>query len=119
MNRLKLPRLVVMLALAIGLCIVQPRMNAQDRDPAAAQQQQPDAASQPQSMNQAADAQSFTGKVVKMGGKLVLKDSASKATYKLDDQEKAKQFEGQSVQVTGTLDTQTQTIRMTSITPGS
>jgi lipopolysaccharide export system protein LptA len=107
----------MILALVVGLCVIQPRLNAQDQTPS--QQQPPDPAAQPQSMNQAADSQTFSGKITKSGGKYVLKDSASKATYALDDQEKAKQFEGQTVQVTGTLDAQTQMIRIASISPGS
>jgi hypothetical protein len=119
MNQSKLPKLLLMLALVAGLCMVQPRLNAQqERDPAAAQQQQPDPG-QDQSMKQAADMQNFAGRVIKMGGKYVLGDTASKATYALDDQDKAKQFEGQAVQVTGTLDAQTRTIRVSSMTPGS
>jgi Protein of unknown function (DUF5818) len=120
MNKSRVPKLLLLLALVAGLIMVQPRLNAQqERDPAETQQQQPETASPPQSMNQAADAQSFSGRVVKMGGKFVLRDTASKATYALDDQEKAKQFEGQAVQVTGTLDPQTKTIRVSSMTPGS
>jgi hypothetical protein len=118
MNQSKLPKLLLMLALVAGLCMVQPRLNAQqERDPAATQQQ-PDRG-QEQSVTQAADMQNFSGRVIKMGGKYVLRDTASKTTYALDDQDKAKQFEGQAVQVTGTLDAQTKTIRVSSITPGS
>jgi hypothetical protein len=121
MYKSKFPRLLMILALVVGLCIIQPRLNAQDQTPSqpTAQQQPADPAAQPQSMNQAADSQTFSGKITKSGGKYVLKDSASKATYALDDQEKAKQFEGQTVQVTGTLDAQTQMIRIASISPGS
>lgn len=120
MNKSKSPKLLMMLALAVGLLVIQPRLNAQDQTPAQpTAQQQVDPAAQPHAMNQAADPQTFTGKIAKAGGKFVLKDSASKATYALDDQDKAKQFEGQAVQVTGTLDAQTQTIRISSITPGS
>ena len=70
-------------------------------------------------MSQASESQTFTGKIAKSGSKLVLKDNATKATYELDDQGKAKQFEGQSVKVTGTLDAQTRTIRVANIEPGS
>ena len=118
MNKSRVPKLLLMLALVAGLIMVQPRLNAQqERDPAAAQQQ-PDPG-QGQSMKQAADMQNFSGRVIKMAGKYVLRDTASKTTYALDDQEKAKQFEGQAVQVTGTLDPQTKTIRVSSMTPGS
>jgi len=107
-----------MLALVVGLCLLQPRLNAQQDRPVA-QQQQPDTSRQPSTMNQTSDPQTFTGKIAKSGGKFVLKDNASKSTYVLDDQDKAKQFEGQVVQVTGTLDAQTNTIRISSIAPES
>jgi Protein of unknown function (DUF5818) len=119
MNKKSLPRLVLLLALVGGFCLIQPQLNAQQDRPPAAQEQQPDTSSQPAMMNQASDSQTFTGKITKSGEKFVLKDSASKSTYVLDDQGKAKQFVGQTVQVTGTLDAQSNTIRISSITPGS
>jgi hypothetical protein len=125
MNMTKFSRLFLMLALAAGLCLLPVALNAQqDQDPAAnspaAQQQQPaDAASQPSAMSQTSDSHTFAGKIAKSGGKLVLKDSVSKSTYALDDQDKAKQFEGQQVKVTGTLDGPTNTIRIASIAPES
>jgi hypothetical protein len=118
MNKTTLPRFFLMLALLAGLCLLQPRLNAQDSSPGA-QQQQPDTTSQPSAMNRASDSKTFTGKIAKSGGKFVLKDDASKSTYVLDDQDRAKQFEGQSVQVIGTLDAQSNTIRISSIRPGS
>jgi hypothetical protein len=105
------------LALMAGFCMIQPNLNAQQDQPAA---QQPPAGSQPSTMSPSStEPRTFTGKVTKAGGKYVLKDTASKATYVLDDQDKAKQFDGQAVQVTGTLDSQSNTIRISSITPGS
>jgi Protein of unknown function (DUF5818) len=98
---------------------MQPQLNPQQDRPPTAQQQQSDASSQPAMMNQASDSQTFTGKITKSGGKFVLMDSASASTYVLDDQDKAKQFVGQIVQVTGKLDAQSNTIRTTCITPGS
>ena len=56
-----------------------------------------------------------TKNCVKMGGKYVLFDAASKATYELDDQAKPEQFAGQKVKVTGTLDKATKTIHVTDI----
>ena len=117
MNKIELPKLILMLALAAGFCMLQQNLNAQQDRPA---QQAPDAASQQaQTMNEAGEAQMFTGKVAKAGGKYVLRDTANKAIYMLDDQEKAKQFEGQEVKVSGTLDSQTRTIHVASIAPGS
>ncbi len=119
MKTTKLPRLLLLIALLAGFCLIQPQLNAQQDRPPTAQQPQPDMSSQPATMNQASDSQTFTGKITKSGEKFVLKDSAGKSTYVLDDQDKAKQFVGQSVQITGTLDAESKTIRISSITPGS
>jgi hypothetical protein len=62
-----------------------------------------------------ADAKPFSGMIVKEKGKLVLKDSVSNSSYKLDDQDKAKQFEGKQVNVNGKLDSSTNQIRVDSI----
>ncbi len=58
---------------------------------------------------------SFTGTVVKAGGKYVLK--TSDMNYQLDDQEKAKQFVGQQVKVNGSLDSNTSMIHISDISP--
>ncbi len=60
-----------------------------------------------------------TDNCVKMGGKYVLYDAASKKVYKLDDQTKPQQFAGQNVKVTGSLDKSGDTIHVTDIEPGS
>lgn len=121
MKKTKLPKLMLVLALVAGFSMFQPRLNAQqDQQPTQpTAQQQPNAASQPPAMNEAADPQMFSGKIAKAGGKFVLKDDASKTTYLLDDQDKAKQYDGQEVKVSGTLDPQTRTIHVSSIAPGS
>src|SRR5690242_3370546 len=54
------------------------------------QQQPTDATNAQQS------ARAFEGKIEKSGDKLVLQDSATSTSYKLDDQDKAKQFEGKN-----------------------
>ncbi len=56
---------------------------------------------------------------VKMGGKYVLFNKASKTIYQLDDQTRPEQFAGQSVRITGALDKATKTIRVTDIKPAS
>lgn len=61
-----------------------------------------------------AEAQVFTGKIVQQEGKFVLQEEGGK-TYQLDDQEKAKGFEGKDVKVTGTLDEQNGTIHVSEI----
>jgi uncharacterized protein YhbP (UPF0306 family) len=52
---------------------------------------------------------------VKMGGKYVLFDAASKTIYELDDQTKPEEFAGKDVKVTGTLESATKTIHVVSI----
>jgi len=60
---------------------------------------------------------SFSGMVVKAGEQYVLK--TDKMTYQLDDETKAKQFEGKQVTVNGTLDKSTGVIRITDIQQAS
>jgi hypothetical protein len=52
---------------------------------------------------------------VKGGGKFVLCDAATKTTYELDDQDKAKDLAGQKVKVEGTLNHATKTIHVDKI----
>jgi len=59
--------------------------------------------------------QKFQGTIVKVKGKYILQDKASGATYQLDNQDKAKEFAGKDVQVTGTLDPTTNTIEVSDI----
>jgi hypothetical protein len=54
-----------------------------------------------------------------MGSPLVLYNPANQRFYILDDQDKAKTFAGEKVKVTGTLDTRTNTIQVSSIAAGS
>lgn len=57
----------------------------------------------------------FSGTIVKSGDKFILSDSASKLSYTLDDAEKASQFEGKRVKVTGTVDVASNTIHVETI----
>jgi hypothetical protein len=66
---------------------------------------------------QSSQASTFTGTVVKAGGKYVLK--TSDMNYQLDDQQKAKKFVGQQVKVSGTLDSNTSTIHVSDISSTS
>lgn len=63
------------------------------------------------------DAKTCTVECVKLGGKYVLYDAASKTSYQLDPQDKAKDFAGQKVKVTGTSDGGT--LHVKSIEPAS
>jgi hypothetical protein len=56
---------------------------------------------------------------VKAGGKYVLVDSATKAIYLLDDQQKPEAFAGQKVKITGTYDKATETLHIATIQPAA
>lgn len=78
------------------------------QDQAQPQQQQPD-------QNQAKSA-TFTGTIVKNGDEFVLRDSSGQV-FGLDNSDKAKQFEGKTVKVTGQLDEQAKVIHVENIEP--
>jgi hypothetical protein len=61
------------------------------------------------------EVKTFMGKISKSGAKLVLEDTAMNVSYQLDDQKKAKEYEGMNVRVTGTLDAQNNIIHVSSI----
>jgi hypothetical protein len=69
---------------------------------------------QAQPQQQQAQSKTFTGTVVKNGSQFALRDSSGK-TYQLDDADRAKQFEGKTVKVTGQLDEQAMVIHVESI----
>lgn len=65
-------------------------------------------------------AKAYTGKIIQaktQDGQTVfaLQESSRKNLFMLDDQEKAKQFEGKNVKVTGTMDTASNTIHVVDI----
>ena len=50
------------------------------------------------------EAETISGTILKSGDSFVLSDPATKTKYMLDDQDKARRFEGKHVKVTGTMD---------------
>ncbi|HEV3510935.1 MAG TPA: DUF5818 domain-containing protein [Candidatus Sulfotelmatobacter sp.] len=62
-------------------------------------------------------ARSFEGKITKSGDEYVLQDSATSTSYKLDDQSKAKEYEGKNVKVMATMDPSNNTLHVVDITP--
>jgi len=96
------------LGLAFGVMQVAPTLQAQaQHDPAAGQEQQ--------------KSQTFVGKVVKARNgqyALVTDEQAGKGVY-LDDQDKAKEFEGKNVKVTGTLELAKNLVHVTNIEPAA
>jgi hypothetical protein len=64
----------------------------------------------------AADSQNFAGKIVSQNGvRYILRDEQGNTWYHLDDQQQARKFLGKLVNVTGTLDGQTDTIHVSTI----
>lgn len=59
-------------------------------------------------------APTFMGTIIKNGSTYVLKVSSNSA-YQLDDQDRAKQYEGEQVKITGTLDADGKSLHITSI----
>jgi uncharacterized protein DUF5818 len=78
------------------------------------QSPQPDAKERQEPETPDAAAQTVTGTVTKVAGKYVLQ-TADNVTYELDDQDKAKPYEGKRVKVTGSLDRTTGILRISSI----
>ena len=121
-RNLQFPMLFTGLALAAIFALQSTGVALEEPANPPSQQSQPstqDPAAQSNTMNEGSETQVFSGKIAKAGGKYVLKDSATKMTYSLDDQSQAKKFEGQSVKVTGMLDAQSNTIHVSLIEPGS
>jgi len=125
--RLSLAAAMTMGVIALGSsALAQDQQSSQQQQPTAtAPDQAPAAAAeQPQQSNEAQsddmkgqDAKSFSGKVAKEKGKLVLRDPVTKMSYKLDDQDKAASYVGKQVKVTGKLDLNSNTIQVESIEP--
>ncbi len=65
------------------------------------------------------ETKSFSGQIVKENGELVLEDTVTKVSHKLDDAAKAKEYFGKRVKVTGKLDPNNNTIRVEKIEPSS
>jgi hypothetical protein len=77
------------------------------------QQPAPDAKA-PAQEKQGPAAQTLNGTVIKLGNKFVLK-TADKQTYELDDQDRAREYEGKQVRIVGSLDRTTNMVHITSI----
>ena len=97
----------------------EPKPETQAPSPAQPAESQPEGSqSQGQAQQAQPAAQSFTGTISKEGDSYVLKVSDT-TSYKLDDQDKAKEYEGKRVAVFGVLDANTNLIRVQKIEPVS
>jgi hypothetical protein len=118
--------MVSLLALT-GLCLALPRPGGAAEDAAKVfkgeimddmcAQSGSHAEMQKMMKNMGTDSKTCTVECVKMGGKYVLYDAADKKSYQLDPPDKAKDFAGQKVKVTGT--SEGGTIHVKSIEPAS
>jgi hypothetical protein len=97
----------------LGLNLAAQQAQSPSSMPPQQQQQQTDATNPQQT------ARSFQGQIAKSGDKLVLQEASTQTNYQLDDQDKAKQFQGKSVTVTATLDASTNTLHVVDIAPSS
>jgi hypothetical protein len=92
------------------------RTSSQSPSSSRDQQQTQSDANSNDSANQAPTASSFTGTITKEADGFVLKVSET-TTYKLDAQNQIEQYEGQRVQVTGTLESGINLIHVDKIEP--
>jgi hypothetical protein len=96
-------KILVLLLIVTGFASAQQAYPANQTPSVAAQDSAP-------------SAHTVTGSISKDGDTYVLKVSDT-TSYKLDDQEKAKQFNGQKVRVTGEVDLNTNQIHVQKIEP--
>lgn len=114
---------MVMLPAAFAQSTTSPSQDPTAQPSAAPSQQTPSQTNPSTSTDPSAGAassdsqRSFVGSIVKTSGKYVLHTAGT--DYQLDDQSKAKKYEGKDVKVTGDLDASSNTIRIQSIDPSS
>jgi Protein of unknown function (DUF5818) len=75
--------------------------------------QEPEQSANSQAEQRAAT-QTITGTIMKDGTKYFLKESSG-TTYEVDDQDKAKQYDGKQVKIVGALDANRKTLHIASI----
>lgn len=102
------------LVLAVAFCQFTPNTRAQSQN-----QNPDDHQKQGQQQPDQQKSATFVGQIVKAknGQYALLTDKQAGKGYYLDDQDKAKQFDGQNVKVIGTLDLATFTIHVSDIQP--
>jgi hypothetical protein len=61
-------------------------------------------------------ARAFEGKIEKSADGFVLRENVTQNPFKLDDQDKAKKFEGKDVRIMATMDAATNTLHVVDIT---
>jgi len=119
MKRYTLSAGLMALVLAVAFWQFTSPLHAQSQSQNPSAQQQQDQQQPDQQQPDQQKTQSFVGQIVKAknGQYALLTDKQAGKGYYLDDQEKAKQFDGQNVKVIGTLDATNNTIHVTEIQP--
>jgi hypothetical protein len=64
-------------------------------------------------------ARGFDGRIVKLGNQFILKNASAHTSYRLDDQNKARHYEGKRVNVTATMDSVSNTLHVIDISASS
>jgi hypothetical protein len=102
---------------SLGSLYAQDANKPGQSDPQASQpsQSQPAPGAAQSAPTSAQSSKEFTGTIVKEKGAMMLKDSSSGVSYKVDDDAKVKDYEGKQVKVTGTLDSSSNMIHVDSI----
>jgi hypothetical protein len=95
----------------------QPPEPAQTQQAPPTPSQHPDQAAQPATSSAmapdaASGSQTFTGTVVKSGGKYMFQEEGTGKTYDIDHQDEVQKFEGKRVRVHGVMDPDGKTIRL-------
>lgn len=104
--------------LALGLLGVPLHAQSQGQQPhsgAGADEQQQQQAEPGAGQQQQQQDMSVTGKIMKSGNDLVLKDSSTGNSYKIENADQVKQYVGKDVRVVGSVDTSANTIRIARI----
>ena len=91
-----------------------PPPDGRSEPPQSAPPDQAGKAQQPEPETQQSTSQSVAGTIVKTGNKYVL-ETVDNVDYQLDDQDRAKEYEGKHVRVMGTLDRSTGILHIKSI----
>lgn len=126
LQRFSLAAAVALLTASLGVPMhaqqadQDPSPTAPDKaNPAVPQAQQNEAQMPASGEATTREPKTFTGRIVKEDGQIVLKDPVTKVSYKLDDESKARQYLGKQVKVTGKLNLNSNTIELGHIEPVS
>ena len=109
----RLLSIVVMVGLSgLGVSLSAQQSSSTPNQPDAMPQQQQTDSTTPQQ-----SARSFEGRIAKSGDELVLRENSTQTAFKLDDQDKARQFEGRNVKVMATVEASTNRLHVVDIIP--